>query len=52
MTLMMGLRASKFTDDAKLSSVIDTAEGKDAVQRELQLKMWSLVNLMRFNKAK
>ena len=44
---------SKFDGDTMLSDVVDKAEVRDAIQRDLdEIERWTHVNLMKFNKAK
>jgi len=44
---------SRFADSTKLNGIAEMAEGRDAIQRNLdKFEWWAHVNLVKFNKAK
>ncbi|PKU40930.1 rna-directed dna polymerase from mobile element jockey- hypothetical protein [Limosa lapponica baueri] len=43
----------KFAEDTKMCGAVDTLDGRDAIQRNLdRLERWACANLVKFNQAK
>ena len=44
---------NQFVDDTKLCGVVNSPEGRDTIQRDLdRFERWACVNLMKFNKTR
>jgi len=49
----MSAPSASLLDKSKLCGVVDTMEGRDAIQRDLdRLERWACANLLKFNMAK
>ena len=44
---------NQFVDDTKLCGMVNSPEGRDTIQRDLdRFERWACVNLMKFNKTR